>query len=246
MEGSPGDVPAPAATQLDDRYEGSADASVLDASSRFLDASPRVKRDHDGEVDALCTGREVSVLRALLEPRCTIGSVRARALRAALEEDSGAPHEKLFQEAAFDSDGRVILRLVNQSKASLTLPFSGSSTLPAFTVLAEDERHTLFELASVLLDVAPSVGVDASTAGLRAHFAQITLPPGAAAVATFFPNLAVAKVLRRSPDAGTSACLNDADCTPAKLGNGRYILHVGQLLCDVEAGLPAKLVWNIP
>lgn len=224
--------------ELDEAYEGS-DGAVVDATNRFADASPRAEIAPEGPVDPACSGAEIKFSSVVVDPRCAIGSARARQLRAALERDGGPP-VTLRQEARIDGEGRVVLRMVNTGVAPLTLPLSYSAKLPAFTALAEDERHAVVELEPPTFDVKEDVGarVDASSANDRAHFARIVLPPGGAAVATITIHPAVTKVLTRAPDGGESA--------PGRLRKGRYVLHVGELLTDVEAGPPARVTWVLP
>lgn len=237
-------VRSPESNVLDDRYEGSGDGAVADASSRFLDAGPKVELDPDGPVDAVCTGPAIAFAVAVVDRRCAIGSNRAKALRAVLERDSGTPIT-LRQEATIDAGGRLALRMINTGDASLTLPLSWSAKLPSFTVLAEDERHSVFELVAPRFEVNGGDG-DASAESGRAHFARIVMPPGGAAVASIIVDPAIAKVLRRAGDAGTERCADGGVCGPSRLPKGRYVLHVGELLTDVEAGPPARVTWDLP
>jgi len=221
-----------------------ASASVLlvgDAGNRFRDAEPKVALDPDGPPDAICTGSEIALATAVIDKRCAINSTRAKQLRAILERDGGAPLS-VRQDAKVGSDGRITLRVINTGTAALTLPLSFSAKLPAFTVLAEDEGHTLFELESPRFDVGNAPGND------RAHFARIVLPPGGAAVATIGIVPAVVRALGRAPEncPDASRGADAAGCTPARLGKGRYTLHVGELLTDVEVGTPARVSWEAP
>ena len=216
------------------------DAPVGDAGTRFLEAGPRALGDLDAPPDPACTGAEVSFAGAIVDTRCAISSARAKKLRALLERDGGAG--ALRQEGRLVEEGRVALRLVNRGASSLALPLSFHGKLPAFSVLAEDERHTLYELAPPLLDLKDPAS------GNRSHFARIVLSPGGAAVATLTISPVVAKVLGRGP---TDPCKDGKDaggaaCTSARLAKGRYVLHVGQLLTDVEVGLPARVDWELP
>ena len=230
-------------------------AALADASHRFLDASPKVELDLDGPVDPVCSGREVAFATVVVDPRCAIGSARAKALRGALERDGGTPLA-LRQEASVELDGRIRVRLVNTSEVPLTLPLSWSANLPSFSVLAEDERHSIFELAPPRFEVATrgaereqggAGGPDASVAaGRRAHFARIVLPPGGAAVAVVAVDGAITKVLRCVADAGAERCSDGGVCGPSRLVRGRHVLHVGELLTDVEAGPPARVTWDAP
>jgi hypothetical protein len=227
--------------------EGEADATAsndafFDASNRFRDAEPKVEIDRDGPVDPVCTGAEIAFATVVVDARCAIGSGRAKQLRALLERDGGA--STLRQEAKVGADGRLVVRLVNSGSAPLILPLSFSAKLPAFTVIAEDDRHSLYELEAPRFEVGPA-GVDASAANDRPHFARIVLPAGGVAIATIAVDAAVARVVGRSaaaekcPDGGTA-------CAPSRLPKGRYVLHVGELLTDVEAGPPARVTWDLP
>lgn len=247
-DGEAGDPAAEASAATDEEREGTAFAAALDASRRFLDASPRVDRDLEGPVDAVCTGREVAFAAAVVDPRCAIDAARAKALRAALEREGGVP-VSLRQEASLEPDGRIRVRLVNAGPAPLTLPLSWAAKLPSFTVLAEDERHSIFELAPPRFDVAVGAAGDRPRTGVaaaRAYFARIVLPPGGAAFAIVAPDVAVIKALRRVGDAGAVPCTDGGVCGPARLTRGRYMLHVGELLTDVEAGPPASVTWDAP
>ena len=228
------------------------DALTIDGGHRFRDAGPKVEVDPDGPIDPACTGSEVAFATVIVDRRCAISSARAKRLRARLERDGGAaesgsvappPGVVLRQEAKLAEDGRIVLRLVNAGVAPLTLPLSFASKVPAFTVLAEDERHAIFELEAPRFDVGPPGGPDASAADERPHFARIVLAPGAAAVATISIRTGVLRTLARGP--GGEKC-EGGPCTPARLAKGRYVLHVGELLTDIEAGAPARVTFVLP
>jgi hypothetical protein len=240
--GGGGGAGAASAEQGGEGDEGGALGLVVDASNRFRDAEPKVALDPDGPVDPVCTGPEIALATAVIDKRCAIGSARAKQLRALLEQDGGASPLLVRQEAKVGPDGRVTLRLVNTGPASLTLPLSFSSKLPAFTVLAEDERHTVFELEAPRFDVGTAPGLE------RAHFARIVLPPGGAAVATITITPGVLRALGRGGEscADASRGPDAAGCAPSRLGKGRYVLHVGELLSDVEVGAPARVTWDLP
>jgi hypothetical protein len=216
----------------------------VDATNRFRDAEPKVEIDPDGPVDPVCSGSQIALALSVVDRRCAISSARAKQLRAALEKDGGS-NLTLRQEAKVAEDGRVTVRLVNTGTASLTLPLSFSAKLPAFTALAEDDRHTLYELEAPRFDVEPPGGPDASAAADRAHFARIVLAPGSAAVATVTILPGVVRVLG-GRDASSEKCPDGGSCAPKRLASGRYALHVGELLSDVEAGPPARVMWTLP
>jgi len=218
--------------------------SLVEAGNRFRDAEPKVVVDPDGPIDPVCSGREVALAAAVVDKRCAIGSARAKQLRASLEHDGGAALP-LTQQAKVGADGRVALRLVNTGSLPLTLPLSFSAKLPAFTVLAEDERHTLYELEAPRLEVAAG-SPEAAAANDRPHFARVVLPPGAAATATVAINAAVVRVVGRG--SGPETCGDAGPCARAgsRLPKGRYTLHVGELLTDVEVGAPARVTFDLP
>ena len=216
--------------------EGDASDPSGDASFRFRDAAPKVERDLDGPPDLACTGAEIAFAVAVVDARCAISAARAKKLRALLERDGGIG---LRQDAKLSPDGRVTLRLVNKSGISLSLPLSFHGKLPVFSVLAEDARHTLYELAS------PELELRDRGEGSRSHFARIVLPPEGAATTTFAVSPTILRVLGRG---ATDPCrTTDAGaCGAAKLEKGHYILHVGELLTDVEGGPPARVEIDLP
>ncbi|MBX3185548.1 MAG: hypothetical protein KF819_00980 [Labilithrix sp.] len=210
---------------------------IGDASVRFRDAEPQIARlladggdgGDDDATDPACTGAAIALADAIADPRCAIGGARAKALRARLEGD--ASKLPLRQEAAISPDGVVSLRLANTGKSALALPLSHHPKLPAFTVLAEDDKHAIYELAPPRFEVADA-GAD------KARFARIVLPPGGVATATI--TVAPSVVRRVAP-----ACAEGGSCAPERLPRGRYTLYVGELLTDVEAGAPARVAWEI-
>jgi len=229
--GNEAPLPPPGAAPEDD-VDGATGETVVEAGNRFRDAQPRAEADADGPVDAACVGGkgvEVSLAKAVVDERCAIGRVSAKRLRALLERDGGPP-VSLRQEAKVLEDGRIALRLVNTGPVALTLPLIFSATLPAFLVMAEDEGQTLYELASPRFDVAASK--------TRAHFARIVLEPGGVATATITVDPGIASVVaRRGGDR--------ADAGASRLPKGHYVLRVGELLTDVEAGAPARVPFDV-
>lgn len=219
------------------------DESFVEAGNRFRDAAPKVAVDPDGPIDPACSGTEIALAVAVIDKRCAIGSARAKQLRAALEQDGGAALP-LAQQAKVGNDGRVALRLVNTGSTPLTLPLSYSAKLPAFNVIAEDEQHTLYELVPPRLEVAGGTP-EASAANDRPHFARVVLAPGAAAVATATVNSAIVRVVGRRGGAA-EPCGDGGACAPARLAKGRYALHVGELLTDVDVGAPARVLFDLP
>jgi hypothetical protein len=208
------------------------DGPFVEAGNRFRDAQPKADVDAEGPADPSCIGgkgADVALASAVVDERCAIGRVRAKKLREALEHDGGPP-VSLRQEAKVLDDGRIALRLVNTGPAALVLPLIFSATLPAFLVMAEDEGQTLYELASPRFDVRAS--------RTRAHFARIVLEPGGVAVATITIDPGIASVVaRRGGDR--------ADAGASRLARGHYVLRVGELLTDVEAGAPARVPFDV-
>jgi hypothetical protein len=225
----------------DSGASGGSEESLVEAGNRFRDAEPKVVVDADGPSDATCSGTAIALAVVVIDKRCAIGSARAKQLRAILERDGGVALP-LKQSARTGADGRVTLELLNTGSAPLTLPLSFSAKLPAFTVLAEDEKHSLYELEPPRLEVAPA-GADAAADNDRPHFARIVLAPGGVASTTLTINAAVVRVVGRG--AGDT-CDGGAACTPARLPKGRYTMHVGELLTDVEVGAPARVVVDLP
>jgi hypothetical protein len=253
--GAPGSEGAPADPGADGARASSApssgepepprlEAPTGDGGGRFADAEPSVALDPDGPIDPACTGAEIALAAAVLDARCAIGSGRAKQLRALLERDAGPL--PLKQEASLTSDGKVLLRLVNTGASPLMLPISFHAKLPSFSALAEDELHAIYELEPPRLDL-PSASDGG--AGERAHFARIVLPPRGAALATATLSRTVVRVIGRRPGAGcadpAATALADGGCVVTRLPNGRYTVHVGELLTDVEAGAPARVAWEL-
>jgi len=220
----------------DEELDGGGGDPLVEAGNRFRDAQPRAETDpSEGPVDPACVGGkggELSFATAVVDERCAIGRVRAKKLRAALEQDGGPP-VPLRQEGKVLEDGRVAVRLVNTGSVALSLPLIFSSALPAFLVMAEDEGQTLYELAAPRFDVNAS-----GAARTRAHFARIVLESGGAATATLTIDPTIASVVaRRGGDR--------ADAGASKLAKGHYVLRVGELLTDVEAGAPARVPFDV-
>jgi hypothetical protein len=223
---------APSA-EPEDEGDGAPREPSAEAGNRFRDAEPKAEADRDGPVDAACVGGkgvDVSLASAVVDPRCAIGRVRARQLRELLEHDGGPP-VSLRQEARVLEDGRVAHRLVNVGSVALTLPLIFSATLPAFLVMAEDEGQTLYELATPRFEVAASK--------TRAHFARIVLEPGGAAVATITVDPGIGSVVARRGGG------DRADAGASRLPKGHYVLRIGELLTDVEAGAPARVPFDV-
>ncbi len=183
----------------------------------------------DGGADPACTGKELAFEEVIIDPRCATTQKVSAALVAAASKDGGAA-TALKQEAKRDGD-HILVALVNAGMAPVTLPLSWHPSLPSFTVLAEGEERGLYELASPKLDVR---GKDGAAVPKRAYFARIVLPPGGRATGRLKVDPTIVKRLDRS-DGGA----------PPRLTQGKYTLHVAQLVSDVEAGPPVRVTWEL-
>jgi hypothetical protein len=233
-----------------------ADASEEDAAWDPVEGGRRPPRGEpkadltflDGGVAKECTGPDVPLGRAIVDPRCETTSREAKALLAALEKDGGP--SLLSQDARLAPDGRVTIRVLNASDRSIALPLSWHPKLPAFSVVAEDEAHGLYELEPPRLQVDTADVPDAGPID-RAHFARIVLPPGGTASTTTTIASGVLRRLDKACRDGGAASAAGSDggggCapTPAKLAPGSYVLHIGQLVSDVQTGLPARITFVV-
>ncbi len=226
---SPPPPEEPAADAAPDAQEEPAEAG-----HRHQDAAPSVDvvahTEDAGAIDPACAAQAMDLGAVVVDARCAIPSSRAKRLLADLQRDGGAA--RLVQDAKLGADGRVTLRLINTGHEPITLPLSWSPKLPAVSALAEDEKHLLFELAPPKLEVP-------SSAEGNVHIARIVLAPGTFATARFTPSTDIVK--RIAP-----ACDDGGTCAPPKLPPGKYGLHVGQLVVDVEVGAPARVEWSVP
>jgi hypothetical protein len=242
--------------------DGSAAAQVdgADESRREDDSDLAFARD-DASAAATATGREagpacagtaLDVFEVLADPRCAITAREARRLRAVADDAGAGAH--VVQRASAEEDGTVTVRLVNTGPRAVTVPLFDDPRLSAFTALAEDRAGALVELEPPSRVFAPpeelqdggradASGVsDASGRGVagrsppRPRLARARLVPGAAIVVHLLPS---ARVVRRlSPP-----CPDGGRCGPAVLAPGAYVLHIGQLLADLEAGPPARVAF---
>jgi len=213
------------------------DASAAEIGKRFRDAAPKIDPDAEAPVDAACSGAELSFEKVVADLRCAIPSSKAKELRAGLDRDGGRLPLEQQARVVDGGDGgerRVEVRLVNRGTETLVLPLSHHSKLPAFTALAEEPKRALYELEAPRLELAAPAG-DAGRD--RPRFARIALPPGGAATATVVVSAKVTRRLDPPCEAGT--------CAPAELPKGKYVLHLGQLVSDVEAGAPARVEWEL-
>ncbi len=181
---------------------------------------------HLDPVDPACA-ENVELERALVDARCAISAAKAKALRAAIEGEDAGAKAPLAQEARIEGD-RVIVRLINKGTKPLVLPLSYHADVDSFSMLLEEE-HALYELVPTKL--APP------DAGTGARFARIQLGPGAAATVKATLPTKIVKRIAPACEAGT--------CAPPAIAPGHYKLHVGQLVADVESGLPASVEWIV-
>lgn len=222
--------------------DGASPPLLREAGTRFRDAGPAVDLPDGaarsgkelGPIDPACTGAEIDLAAAVFDTRCAITATDAKRLREPLEIDAGGP--RFRQEAVREADGRVLVRVVSLAKTPMTLPLSYHGKLPAFTALAEDAKHQLFELTPPAL--APAKEPEG-----RPRFARIVLPPGGVAVAR--ATIASTILRRIVPKCGVDGG-EDGGCGAGPLPAGVHTLYVGQLVIDVEAGAPARLPWVVP
>lgn len=228
-------------------------------SARSLAVALDEARRDAGAMDVVCEGVSLSLLGAAIDERCAT-SERDYKL---LTRDGGVSREteaRLRQVARREGD-KIVFSLVNRSKAPSVVPLRfhpGRSNL-AFSIIAEDAQHAVFELAPPLLDLDASRGADAGTSltfvGVgrrqappvardggtfeRVHTARIRLPPDGTANVHITIDTRV--VTRLHPPCGDAS-----NCAPVRLRKGRYALYVGQLLAEIDTGPPARLEWDVP
>ncbi len=274
---------APAASSSVDAVDASEDdgeaARDVDGSSRSSrtteERAEDARRDASTDIPASCDGRALSLLGSVLDERCAVTIAEWRALAdggagegpfAATPDASRAQRGGgLRQEAKRDADGQhVVLSVVNRGAAPALVPlrFHASHPEQAVSVIAEDERHALFELAPPAIEIPEGarnsagvakrkpvrqstlVAIDAGlekSSFVNVHSARIRLgADGGAASLRFVVDPRVVRRLDRSCGADAS------DCAPARLPKGKYTLHVGQLIADVDVGLPARVEWDVP
>ena len=148
-----------------------------------------------------------------------------------IAEDAGK--NTLRQEAVRLDDGRVEIRLVNKGTIATSVPLSWHPKIPAFIVLADDAKEkVIYELE------APALAVDLDGGPATARFARVTIPPGGYAFARVVIDPKIVKRAGRAAKDGA-----DGGPVPAKISEGKWTLHVGQLVTDVFTGEPASLAW---
>lgn len=192
-----------------------------------------------------CAGMEIDALAVLADPRCAITAREARRLRA-VSDDAGAA-AAFVQRATAGEDGVVTVRLTNAGTRTVTVPLLDHADLPAFTALAQDPSGTVLELAPpsfAVEEAAPSGDAGLLDGGMadggpsrRARIAKAKVPRGGAVVVRIVPSpVVVRRVAPPCPPGGGA-------CAPTRLVPGAYVLHLGQLLVDVEAGAPARVAF---
>lgn len=185
--------------------------------------------DGGRETRSPCAGAEIDLFEVLADSRCAITAREAKRLRAAAD-DAGAG-ARVVQRAVAEDDGTVTVRLTNAGSRALTVPLFDDARLPSFTILAQDGAGTLLEL-----EPPDRIGAPLDSAPPRARIARARLVPGAALVVRLRPTARVVRRLRPTcPDGGR--------CGPEVLAPGAYVLHVGQLLADLEVGPPARVAF---
>jgi hypothetical protein len=249
--------------------DAAADASSLEEETPPVlptnDAS--VDAGHKTALDATCRGSMTSLLGAVMNPRCAVSEREWEALvRAAPDGEAGAnvsrPEALVRQRARRDGD-HVVFELVNEGRSSVVLPLRFHPAHPelAFSLLAARPDGAVFELAPPGLDApaeppggagpiaplpthGPRFGLDDAGPSSHVYRARIELLPGGVARANLTIDPSIRDRLDRgcgradaAPDAGT--------CLPKRLGAGRSILVVGQLLAPTIQAPPARLDWDV-
>jgi hypothetical protein len=188
-------------------------------------------------VDPSCEGMAVDLLAAAADPRCAIDEAAYAAL---VPRDAGpdAGSSRLRQIIRRNGDA-LSLVIANITTAAIDLPIRLQEATAArgLSILAEDERHAVFELAPPRVDA--DAGRQAGDAG-PVRTARVRLPIAGTAIVRFAVDPRIARrVDPPSPDAG------DAGRLAEQLPKGRYVLHVGQLLTELETGPPARVAWDV-
>lgn len=183
-----------------------------------------------------CVGSRVDAVRALDDARCAISAREARRLRA-VADDAGA-QARFVQRGTAEDDGTITLRVENVGTRTVTVPLLDHPDLPAFTAVAQEPSGVLYELEAPALvrseGEAGDGGRAAEDGGKRARLARARVGPKGAVVVRLLPGRKIVK--RLSPP-----CPDGGRCAPAELEPGAYVLHLGQLVVDVEAGPPARV-----
>ena len=248
--------PPPAADEAQLALERVLEGGLEDASGarqRAIDERVAEARRDAGlaarESREACEGVSLPLLGAAYDERC-IASEREylRLARAATSgpADAGGRAGGLRQEARIEG-GRIEYAIVNGSSTTQAIPIRArSSAVPAkdaagpggpgaFSVLADDGRGSVFELAEPVDEIR-----DAGTGLPGVHTAIVRLLPGGRATVVLSVDPRV--VARLTPD---RSC-DGGPCTPARLPAGHYTLHVGQLLTEIDTGPPAQVPYDVP
>lgn len=184
-----------------------------------------------------CSGSPIDLAAAIGDPTCAITSGIAKSTRAVFEIAEDAGKTTLRQEAVRLDDGRVEIRLVNKGTSATSVPLSWHPKIPAFIVLADSAKEkVIYELE------APGLAVDLDGGPATARFARVTIPAGGYAFARVIIDPKIVKRAGRAAAKDVDAG-KDAGALPAKIGEGKWTLHVGQLVTDVFTGEPASLAW---
>jgi hypothetical protein len=206
-------------------------------------------------LDPFCEGPSIALVAAAVDARCAIAERAYTSLLAEAAErspDGAAPPSPLRQIARRDGD-RVRVTLANLGTAPVDVPLrlrAGKREL-AFSVLAEDASHSVFELAPAHPELEPAAGDaaardaaagDASAGDVRTS--RIRLPPAGVAIARLAIDLHVVK--RLEPGAPPDASASASGPRPGeRLPRGKYLLHIGQLVTELETGPPAHVAWEV-
>lgn len=215
---------------------GGADATSSSVASGS-DTEEASTANVEADAAASCSGPAVDLAAAISDPTCAITSRIAKSTRAVFEIAADAGKHSLKQEAVRLEDGRVELRLVNHGTLATTVPLSWHPKIPAFIVLADSVKEkAIYELE------APPLAVDLDGGPATARFARVTIPPGGHAFARIAIDPKIVKRAGRTTAAAGDGG-KDAGALPAKIGEGKWTLHIGQLVTDVFTGEPASLPW---
>jgi hypothetical protein len=253
---------ASTSTSIDDGAASlSAEEEDAGRVARLVEAQASAARGDAGPIDRACESGANAALGATLlasaaDPRCALGA-REWGL---LTPDAGTDRLGLRQEALREGD-QIVLALVNRGSAPLDVPvrFRVDQLNATFTVLAEDECHAVFELAAPaptterarlerpIEDAGPRRPArDQAPRHGNVHSARIRLLPGGSVRERLVLDTKIVRHL-----GGGSGCVAVAHDgggtvpTTTMLPKGRYILHVGQLMTGIDAGLPARVPWEI-
>lgn len=221
--------PAPAASSAPEPAPSAIAPHAVRDAEPSVDMSAHLA-DAPAPLDPACTRPELDLGAVLGDARCATSAQEAKRLRDVLEKRGGKL--TLRQEAEKLAGDRVLLRLVNTGTEPLTLPLSWAPGTPSFSAFAEAPDHAVYDLEP------PKLELDAGADPGRGRFARIVLAPGGRAVARVAVPTAVTKRLAPPCEAGT--------CAPPKLPPAKYVLYVGELVVDVEAGMPARVEWTLP